>query len=419
MSNPIIDKSAPILVLGAGTFGLSTAYHLAKAGYSNIAILEKSTTFPPTLSAGNDINKIIRAEYEDPFYTELALQAMAAWKSPLFAPYYHEVGYLLTTSAAAPEKSKRSLEKSLSSIIGHPAFKGKITPIKTREDIRKVAPVFNGPMQWEGYLNGFAGYAHAADALTAMYSACCALGVKICLGEEVRSLVYTGDTCAGAIVTSGTQYSAELTIITLGASLGAVLPQTGRQITAKAWPVAHIQLTPDEAATLRGIPVTYARDLGFFFEPDHRTNLLKICPSGAGYTNYMRIVDAKYDISIPKDDNDFITEQDEIMIRKLLRETLPTLADRPLINRRMCWCADTADSEYVIDFVPGKKGVMIVAGDSGHAFKMLPLVGEWVNEVVSAGQQEKRRWRWKEGSDAGTEVTWRVGKIIDLNSLDL
>lgn len=66
-------QDANILLLGGGTFGLSTAYHLAKAGYRYITVLEKSAVVPPELSAANDLNKIIRAEYEDPFYTDLAL----------------------------------------------------------------------------------------------------------------------------------------------------------------------------------------------------------------------------------------------------------------------------------------------------------------------------------------------------------
>ncbi|KAI0886681.1 FAD dependent oxidoreductase, partial [Annulohypoxylon maeteangense] len=283
-----MDKQASILILGAGTFGLSTAYHLAKAGYTNVTVLEKSATFPPKLSAGNDLNKILRAEYEDPFYAELALEALTAWKSPLFAPYYHETGYLLCNSAAAPEKSKKSLQKSLESISQRPEFKNKITPVNSRDDIRKVAPAFDGPMNWKGYFNSYAGYAHAADAMTAVYSACIALGVKIHLNAPVESLTFSssGDICTGACTTTGVYYTASTTILTLGASLGSILPQIKTQVVAKASPVAHIQLTPSEAAALRGIPVTYARDLGFFFEPDARTNLLKICPAMAGYTNY-------------------------------------------------------------------------------------------------------------------------------------
>ncbi|KAI0175991.1 FAD dependent oxidoreductase [Hypoxylon sp. FL1284] len=409
-----MDKQTSILILGAGTFGLSTAYHLAKAGYTNVTVLEKSPTFPPALSAGNDLNKILRAEYEDPFYAELALEAMAAWKSPLLAPYYHETGYLLCNSAAAPDKSKRSLQKSLESIRRRPAFQGKITPVSTREDIRRVAPAFTGPMQWKGYFNSFAGYAHAADALTAVYSACVALGVTIHLGTAVRALTYAGDVCTGAMTESGVRYNADVTVLALGASLAAVLPQIRQQIVAKGSPVAHLQLTAAEAAALRGIPVTYARDLGFFFEPDPRTGLLKICPAMAGYTNYR-----SGDLSLPPDDNDFIPARDEAMVRRLLRETLPALADRPLVGRRFCWCADTADSEYVIDLVPGKKGLVVATGDSAHAFKMLPTVGGWVRDVMEKGRQDLARWRWKEGSDAAAaDISWRVGKTTDFEEVE-
>ncbi|KAI0106639.1 FAD dependent oxidoreductase [Daldinia grandis] len=409
-----MDKQTSILILGAGTFGLSTAYHLANAGYTNITILEKSATFPPELSAGNDLNKILRAEYEDPFYAELALEAMAAWKSPLFAPYYHETGYLLCNSAAAPEKSKKSLQKALNSISQHPAFKDKIRPVVSRDDIRKVAPAFSGPMEWKGYFNSFAGYASAADSLTAVYSACIALGVKIHLNSAVQALTYSGDICTGAITTGDKHYSTSVTALTLGASLGSILPQINRQVVAKASPLAHIQLTPEEAARLRGIPVTYARDLGFFFEPDRRTNMLKICPSMAGYTNY----DTPSGLSLPPDDNAFIPAVDEAMIRRLLRETLPELADRPLIGRRVCWCADTADSEYVIDLVPGKKRLVVVTGDSAHAFKMLPIIGKWVKDVVEKGRQDNARWQWKEGSDAAAaDISWRVGQSTDFKEM--
>ncbi|KAK8030257.1 sarcosine oxidase [Apiospora rasikravindrae] len=420
-----MEKDAPILIIGAGTFGLSTAYHFAQAGHSNITVLEKSTAVPPADSAGNDLNKIIRAEYEDPFYAELALQAMAAWKTnPLLAPYYHETGYLLANSAAAPDKAKKTLLKSLGSIQQHPAFRGKISPIERREDITKVAPVFDGPMEWKGYFNRFAGYAQSADALTAMYSACCALGVKFRTGDAVKSLIYTLDKdssrrCTGAVTESGKTYTAVLIVLTLGAALATVLPEVGRQVAANAWSVAHIQLTPAEAEKLRGIPVTYARDLGFFFEPDRRTNLLKLCPSGAGYTNFCS--SSEGGPSVPPDFNAFITPADEDKIRRLLRETLPGLAERPLINKHLCWCADTADSEYIIDFVPetSNNSLIVASGDSGHAFKMLPIVGQWSVELARAGKQETKRWRWKAGQDAGGDVSWRIGRPVDLRDVPL
>lgn len=65
-----------IVIVGGGAWGLSTALHLAQSGRKNITILDRADSIPSRHSAAYDINKIVRAEYEDPFYTKLALVSM-------------------------------------------------------------------------------------------------------------------------------------------------------------------------------------------------------------------------------------------------------------------------------------------------------------------------------------------------------
>ena len=69
----IQEKEKPILIIGAGCFGLSTAHALAKAGYTDITVLDRDDQAPSRFSAANDLNKVVRAEYADGFYTDLAL----------------------------------------------------------------------------------------------------------------------------------------------------------------------------------------------------------------------------------------------------------------------------------------------------------------------------------------------------------
>lgn len=71
-----VSKSDAILIVGGGAFGLSTAYHLSQQGYTNVSVFEKDNHIPPRFSAANDLNKIVRAEYEDPFYTDLTIVCM-------------------------------------------------------------------------------------------------------------------------------------------------------------------------------------------------------------------------------------------------------------------------------------------------------------------------------------------------------
>ncbi|KAF4125397.1 sarcosine oxidase / L-pipecolate oxidase [Geosmithia morbida] len=400
-----------ILIVGGGTFGLSTAYHLAKSGYTSVSVIDSSEFLPSNSSAGHDLNKIVRAEDENPRYADLALEAMKLWQEdPLFAPYYHQVGYLLANSPGAPDKAKKTLAKSLSNISQREAWKGRIRPIESRQDIRELAPAFDGPMDWRGYFNTLAGWVHATDSMHAVYAACCDMGVRFLLGDGVERLAFEGDECVGVHTASGKLHPADVVVVTLGASVAGVVPELAPQITAKAFAVAHVQLTPDEAARLRGIPVTYARDLGFLFEPDPRTGLLKICPMGAGITNYRG-----GSISLPPDDNSYIPSSQEESVRRLLRDTLPALADRPLVNKHMCWIADTRDSCYVIDYIPGKKGVVVATGDSGTAFKMLPNAGGWVKKLIEEGEQKEDEWRWKDFTGSNDDVSWRVGEPYDLS----
>lgn len=77
------------LRLYSGTFGISTAYHLAKRGYTNIRCIDRHP-LPSLDSAGYDLNKIIRTEYDEPLYTKLALEALEAWRQPEWNGIFHE-----------------------------------------------------------------------------------------------------------------------------------------------------------------------------------------------------------------------------------------------------------------------------------------------------------------------------------------
>ena len=46
-----------ILIVGAGCFGLSTAYHLLKRGYKNITMIDRAAALPAADAASTDINK--------------------------------------------------------------------------------------------------------------------------------------------------------------------------------------------------------------------------------------------------------------------------------------------------------------------------------------------------------------------------
>jgi sarcosine oxidase/L-pipecolate oxidase len=253
---------------------------------------------------------------------------------------------------------------------------------------------------------------------------CSKLGVKFVTGQDgYAAEILFGSTsdgkkvCVGIKTASGQDHKAAHTILCLGAHIGTLLPSITQQLTAKSWAAAHIQLSLNEVAAMKGCPVVNCRDLGFFFEPDEDTGLIKLSANGAGYTNNISALGTL--ASVPTSLNDGIPKEDEELIRRLIQETMPQFSERELINKYICWCGDTSDSDYIIDLVPDTQRLLVVAGDSGHAFKMLPVAGKWVKKVLEEGQQSIERWRWKDASKGGGDISWRVGKVKDIKDVEL
>lgn len=320
------------------------------------------------------------------------------------------------------------IDKYFKSIQNHPAWKGQVTHVNGSSAVQNLVPAFNGPVEgWTGYHNKLAGYGHAANALRAVYREAVKLGVKFYLGQDVgqvKSILHSSASrgsqamrAVGVRTANGNVHLGDKVIIAMGSNVSNLLPSISNIVTGRSWGVAHIQLNPEEAESLRGIPVTQVRDLAFFFEPDQETNKLKFCHMGGGFTNYSNTKDG---FSLPFDklqESRFIPANDEVMIRRLLREVLPQFAERPLIDQHLCWMADSADSDFIIDYVPGTDSSLIVlSGDSGHGFKMMPIFGGFVTRLLNEGTQSQRKWRWKDG--AGDRASnWRGGASAEIASV--
>lgn len=76
-----------VLIVGAGTFGTSTAFHLAETyeDPSRVTIIDDrcEPTPPPsaatTARASRDVNRIVRTDYPSRMYCDLACEAIHDW----------------------------------------------------------------------------------------------------------------------------------------------------------------------------------------------------------------------------------------------------------------------------------------------------------------------------------------------------
>lgn len=73
-------REPTVLIIGAGTFGTSTAFHLANTykDASRVTVVDRSTS-PPKPAASIDVNRIIRTDYPSKLYCDLANEAIHSW----------------------------------------------------------------------------------------------------------------------------------------------------------------------------------------------------------------------------------------------------------------------------------------------------------------------------------------------------
>lgn len=397
----MVDRNQKVLIIGGGTFGLSTALWLLRARYTDVTIVD-SHVLPSQISAGCDINKIIQSCYpEDQSFTNsLSIEALEGWQTdPVFYPHFHETGIVYSTS-----KDKDSEEyKLLKSVLQNAKNQNrtfKVRMLENREDFKEVAPRLTGELKnWKGYYQAQdCGWAHARDALVSAGKEIQRLGGKYIVGE-VTGLLYNEDQTAviGCTTSAGEQLLAEKIVISAGASSVNIMDFED-QLLAKCWTVGHIKLTEEEAASFRDMPVIDCMEKGFFFEPDYLKNELKICNEFPGYTNYHTGEISTNSVPLFKNG---IPREAEVAIRELLAETLPEFKDRPLVETKICWCTDTPDRNFLISEHPKFGGSLILAtGDSGHGFKHMPTIGRYVSRIITHGvgvldDEKRNKWRWR------------------------
>src|SRR3984885_8774974 len=85
-----LPSSVPVLVIGAGVHGLSTAWHLAAAG-ERVLVLDKTGV---AAGASGIACGVIRKNYFQPAMSELMAACVEVWASDPAALHYHPSGYV-------------------------------------------------------------------------------------------------------------------------------------------------------------------------------------------------------------------------------------------------------------------------------------------------------------------------------------
>jgi glycine/D-amino acid oxidase-like deaminating enzyme len=70
-------------------------------------------------------------------------------------------------------------------------------------------------------------------------------------------------------------------------------------------------------------------------------------------------------------------------VREYMKRRFPAVADRPLVEARVCQYENSSNGDFLIDRHPQFENVVLVGAGSGHGFKHGPAVGRYVSQLVT------------------------------------
>lgn len=408
-----------VLIVGAGIFGTSTAYHLAQhyTDASRITVIDR-TPSPPSHGASTDINKIIRADYSSRFYCDLAYDAINAWQTwDMLRPYYHRSGWIAldTEDSDLAERIRSTLKAR-----GHDPTED----VPLAEVERRWKGVLKGT-ELEGfrdaYWNPEAGWCDASAATHSLMQKTLRYGVRY-ESVDVEEIVLESGRVKGVRTTEGRLMSADKILLATGAWTSSLLSpiedhlsideddRVEKQAQAAGVAVAHYKMSAEEMEQLSDMPVVVYGESGEVIPPPKSSQLLKYTNS-LTFTNTITTASG-HKISVPPNRDQLIVSE------KLKRETDAMMSSKVMPSfthgkkaeyHRLCWDARTPTQDWLLCKHPHKQlsNLYLAIGGSFHSYKFLPTVGLYMVNVLrgqSNGPEKDKAWNWK---DFKNGVAWR------------
>ena len=255
---------ASYIIVGAGVFGVSTAYHLIKKypGASVTLIDRDAFDADSRVAASWDWNKVVRADYDDIVYCQMGIEAQDVFKSdPLWKPYFHETGIYWTCRS---EYAQDVIENYKS--LGR---KADLSAVPVEEARKMYGGLFDNADYTgvkEVLINKTSGWGAAGDCLEAITREAVKLGVQYATAE-VASLEFDSQgRCCGVKTARNGNYQASHIILCTGAFTAKLLElsaqssnkpilQSGGRIVAGGITTGMVQLDDQSYEKFASMPV--------------------------------------------------------------------------------------------------------------------------------------------------------------------
>jgi sarcosine oxidase / L-pipecolate oxidase len=331
--------------------------------------LVDASAVPATTAASTDISKVVRSDYgADRHYTDMtdaALLGWDRWNARWGTDLYHQDGFLVLAGEAMRPGGFEYESFTLLEARGHA-----VERLEPGTRSRRF-PAWSPDRYPDGYLNARAGWVASGKVVARLIQDARAAGVRLLERTSVARMLERGTTVAGVVTTNGDEVRADAVLVAAGAWTPTLLPYLADVLWATGQPVLHFAAPRGEDWRAPAFPV-WAADIartGWYGFPALFDGTLKIGHHGLGRR-------------VHPDEPRVVLPAEQAAFRRFLQENLPALAHAPLLTSRLCLYCDSFDGDFWIDHDPDRPGLVVAAGDSGHAFKFAPILGGLIADVV-------------------------------------
>lgn len=361
----------PVVVVGAGVFGVWTAEHLRRMG-KEVLLIDQMGPANARASSGGE-SRMTRGTYgRDEIYTRMALASLDEWKrlsrrSGL--PLFHQAGVLFCFQEMV-DYARQSID--VHHRLGLPLEQIDATALRQRWP----------QMNFDGIAFGL--FEPEFGALMARRAVEEAVVRFVSEGGGYRLARAAPGADGRTVLLDDVPMDAEAVVWACGPWLPKVFPDVlGQRIFVTRQEVAFIA-PPDgddsyEASHLPGWADFNGGDLYYGFP-----NL-----EGRGF----KIARDTHGVDFDPDTSDRQMSEDGMaLLRTFAERRFPSLAGRPFTEFRVCQYENSSNGDFLIDRHPTLEGAYLLGGGSGHGFKHGPEVGRMMAELVVNGTTPDARF---------------------------
>lgn len=345
-----------VIVIGGGIVGAATAHALTHRG-QNVLLLDR---FEPGHEHGSSHGdgRVVRFNYPEPIYVEMARLAYAAWEA-------------LSTAAGRTLLQKTGLAETGSSdnpqIIAQRAnFEQTGVPYEelTGSSYMQRYPQIRIPADSVVLLQADGAAAFATLAVQALWRLVAAQGGETLTGHRVTQIEADD---GGVIVHSGGQsWRGRKIVLAAGAWANDLLAPLGITIPLEVTQEQLAYFSPrnemDHSIGNLNVLLDWHKNPPFYTIPQIEVPGMKL-----GWHHTGKPVDPE---QRRPDDQEILAGMHDY-----IKERFPHLNPEP-IQTVTCLYTSTPDLHFVMDTHPTLRNVVIGAGFSGHGFKFGPTLGE-------------------------------------------